>query len=281
MQSLRQIGAGILLAIVSVVIVMGGLALALAEGGMTPTISPTDTPTENTQPGEIISISPTLPLLTFTDTPQGPSPTVTASLTPPPTLINCPPPAGWLPIIIQSYDTLDSLAQTYGVTVELLRINNCLLNDQLIANAILYVPPQPTSTLRPCGAPSNWVSYTVVAGDTLYRISLLYRVSVSELMQANCLNTSVIRAGQNLRVPNVPTSTAPASTYTPIPTPTATEPVTIPPTGTTTLTPSLPTTAPTGTTTESPPTTTEIPSPTTAPSVTPVPSATSTSASET
>ena len=281
MQSLRQIGAGILLGVISVVIVLGGLALALAEGGMVPAVS-TAFPTENTPSGEIvITTFPTLPLLTFTDTPRGPDATATVTLTPPPTLMNCPPPAGWLPIVTQPYDTLASLAQTYRTTVDLLRVNNCLLNDQLIANSILYVPPLPTSTLIPCGAPLNWGYYTVIAGDTLYRLSLLYRVTVTALMQANCLNTSVIRPGQVLRVPNVPTSTAPISANTPTSTPT---PALSPTEGTTetpTLTPTegaaeTITPTPTEMATETLPATTEVPSPTTLPNDASLPSVTPT-----
>jgi LysM repeat protein len=185
-----------------------------------------------------------------------------------------------LPIVTKSYDTLASLAQTYHTTADLLRAKNCLLNDQLIANSILYVPPLPTSTLIPCGAPLNWGYYTVIAGDTLYRLSLLYRVTVTALMQANCLNTSVIRPGQILRVPNVPTSTAPAFTNTPVP-PTPTPGPTEGTTETPALTPTegaaeTITPTPTEMATETLPATTEVPSPTTAPSETPLPSVTPT-----
>jgi LysM repeat protein len=241
------------------------LALALAEGGMIP-VAPTDLPNENTPPGEIVTVFPTLPLPIFTNTPPGPDLTATITLTPPPTLTNCPPPAGWLPIVIQSFDTLDSLALTYGTTVELLRTNNCLLNDQLIANSILYVPPLPTSTLRACGAPPNWGNYTVIAGDTLYRIGLLYRVTPEELMRANCLTTSVIRIGQTLKVPNVPTSTAPVVSITDTPTTGASPIPTQTATGTSSiiLTPSLPAPSPTSTITQTPPAT-EIPTTTMTP----------------
>ena len=281
MQSLRQVGAGILLGVISVVIVLGGLTLALAEGGMAPAAVSTDAPTENTPSGEMVTVFPTLPLLIFTDTPQGLDFTATASLTPPPTPINCPPPAGWLPIVTKSYDTLASLAQTYHTTADLLRAKNCLLNDQLIANSILYVPAQPTATRMPCGAPLNWGYYTVVAGDTIYHIGLLYRVTPDALMQANCLYTSAIRPGQVLRVPNVPTSTAPVAANTPSPTLT---PALSPTEGATTVPPTIspsPTAGATETVTPTPtevlPTATEIPSPTTSsnealpPSVTPTP----------
>lgn len=289
MQSFRQIGAGILLGIISVVIVLGGLALSLAEGGTATDSISTNFPTDDT-PGEVVTSFPTLPLLIFTDTPEGPDFTATASITPPPTLTNCPPPAGWLPILTQSQDTLDSLAQTYNTSADSLRVNNCLLSDQLIANSVLYVPPQPTATSVPCGAPSSWVNYTVVTGDTLYHISLLYRVTVPTLRQANCLSSDVIRAGQTLKVPNVPTSTAPVSSSdTPTITLTPTPGVTAGPTMTPslTLTPSQqPAPSTTGTVTKTPPAATQTPettetsAPSITPSQTPLPSVTETPTSD-
>lgn len=277
MQSLRQVGIGVLLGVVSIIIVLGGFSLALVEGGgaTTPNQPAFPSPT-NTAPVIILTIFPTQPLL-ITDTPQASQPgdtatattaviTVEASATAtllatlPAGLTICPPPAGWLPIIVQPNDTLASLAQAYRTSAAVLRTNNCLLNDTLITNSILYVPPQATSTFIPCGAPSNWGRYTVVAGDTLYHISLQYRVSVQDLMRANCLNTTYIKAGQVLRVPNVATSTGPV-VVNPLPT------VTSPPEAT--LTSTSP--APSATATE--------PAPTEAPS--PTPSATATLTPET
>jgi LysM repeat protein len=253
MESLRQIGVGILLGILSILILLGGFSLAMAEGGMVPAAAPAS-PTATSSVSIIVTIFPTLPLPTSdapagTDTPL-PNFTATVSLTPPPTLTICQPPAGWVAIVVQSNDTLISLSQVYRTSVDLLRTKNCLLNDQLVSGSILYVPPLPTSTVIPCGAPASWGSYTVAPGDTLYRISILYRVTVQQLMQANCLRTSNINAGQVLRVPRVPTST-PAVTDTPLPT--------------LTDVPSL-----------TPVPTTEIPSPTTeaSPTNTPMPTAT-------
>jgi LysM repeat protein len=258
MESLRQIGTGFLLGVLSVAIILGAFSLAMAEGGLLPT-----TPATETLIPPVPTLLPTLPGLP-TNTPAGtisasPSPSSTASYTPPPPPTTCPPPAGWLPVVIQPDDTLDSLAQTYNTPVETLRSANCLYGDELVVGTFLYVPPLPTATRIPCGAPVGWINYIVKSGDTLYQISLLYRVSVPQLQQANCILTTNIRAGQVLKVPNVPTST-----------PWMTSPTTIP-----TLT-SEPTLRPTGeaptATPETPSPTTEIPSPTTQPTETIQPS---------
>ena len=275
MQSLRQIGAGLLLGILSVMMVLGGLSLSLAQGGLAQgsIIAPNAT-------GEVIATLQILPF-SFTNTPRSDIFLPTVTYTPPPTLVNCPPPVGWLPIVIQPNDTLESLAQTYNSTADALQTGNCLLTNELIANSILYVPPQPISTIKPCGAPLGWDSkYTVNAGDTLYGISLRYQVTWQELMLANCLDTSYIKTGQVLQVPNTaPVSTATTSIDTPIPTATETETpestltISIPtPVETETETPSAITDVPTPTETETPPATTEVPSPTAIPSETFIPS---------
>jgi LysM repeat protein len=274
MESLRQIGAGFLLGILSITVVIGGFVMSQAEGGteMIPP-SPTAMPSE-TQ----LTVFPTIALLT--DTPMAivtvistdtPAPTLTElpSQTPPPPPASCLPPSGWLAIQVQPYETLNSLAQKYQTSAELIKQGNCLFSDQLVAGSFLYVPPRPTATFIPCGAPFSWVYYTVVPGDTLFNISIRYRTSVAELQKANCLGTSTfIQAGSRIKVPNVvPLFPSPTryvatvtSTFSPIPptvtfippsvtltsipptavVPTAIPPTSIPPTATLAPTPTTP-----------------------------------------
>ncbi len=297
MQSLRQIGAGVLLGVVSIAIVIGGFALSMAEGGFSPQTAPL--PTDTFAP---LTSLPTLPILLATDTfpansnPQLPTdtiqpaaPTTTATLPPPPT--GCLPPANWIAVSVQPYETLDSLAAMYGTSTDALSQANCLVSAQLVAGSVLYVPARPTSTPVPCGAPPDWIIYYVQPGDTLYHISLLYGVTVQQLQQANCLGYSTfIKSGQPLRVPNVPTSTPwltatwtaiPAATATPSATTTSQPTPSLPPATTQvpSSTPQPPTAtanAPTSTSTIAP-TNTPIPATaTTAPSATPQPSTTPT-----
>ncbi len=83
-------------------------------------------------------------------------------------------------------------------------------------------PPTESPSLTPtaCGPPRGWVLYTVEAGDSLFRLSQKFNVTISELQRANCLTGTNIRAGQQLYVPFVPTPT-PTFTATPSPTWTA------------------------------------------------------------
>jgi LysM repeat protein len=54
----------------------------------------------------------------------------------------------------------------------------------------------------PCGSPYTWVVYIVRPGDSLFRLSQVYGVTVAELQQANCLGTTTtLHTGQVLYVP--------------------------------------------------------------------------------
>ena len=273
----NEILKGILAAIISVIILGGSLVLALEEdsaslayvASWTPSPAHSSTPVNTTRPGE---------------------PTHTPSLTPEPTntptesrSTSCPYPEGWIQITVQEGDNLESLAQAYEITAKRLSDANCLLSDSLPVGASIYVPPpSPTLTSSPvpppptqpiqCGPPPGWIPYTVQPGDNLYRISLAYGVSISQLQQANCLGSSTrIKTGQLLYVPNVPTrvvTATPSRTPTKTATPTASK--TNPPTST--KTPQPPTSTQTNTLTATATNTaTSVPTATNTSTPTPVP----------
>ena len=201
MRAVRQMGCGIVYGLVSVLLVVGGLSLALAESYTTPSpASATSLPT----------ISETL-----TSTPSGPTAYPSVTLLPTATLLpptNCPPPAGWILIAVHPYDTLESLAARFRISPYQLAQANCLLTDNLAPGYAIYIPPPPlpppTQFFVPCGVPFGWVrAYVVQPGDTLYRIAGLFGISAADLQQANCLPNTFITAGNLLWVPNVPTVT--------------------------------------------------------------------------
>jgi LysM repeat protein len=234
MQALRQLGVGVIIAIASVILVLGGIFLSLAES-----LPPPATPTQ---------ISPTLPLSfptptateTVLATVETASETNTAS--PTATLVvlqptTCTPPTGWIRVTTSSSDTIYSLAQRYKTSAESLSTANCLVSFDVPVGFALYVPPIPTVTIIPCGPPSGWVrGYTVQRGDTLYRIALSYGLTFTQLQRANCMGSSTtIYTGQRLYVPNIPTRTpVPGVTVVPdFPTETSVPTITsIPPTST-------------------------------------------------
>jgi hypothetical protein len=285
LQSAGGVFLGLVTALVASGLVLGSIVLALTEGGVRlalspvstsisfisdalPTIASTQLPAETLEPGR--------PTFTPTLIPM-PTETSTATLPPPPS--DCPPPEDWVPIILAPGDTLRQLAGMYSTSQETLAEANCLITSRLISGSILYVPrPEPTAVPITCGPPAGWVFYTVQPGDTLYRLSLTFGVSISDLQLANCMgdNTSIY-VGQRIYAPLIPTLipsptptvTVPAPTE-PIPSPepptevpTATDPP--PPTATQTL-PPTPSPAPTETTVP-----TDAPPSNTPPEISPVP----------
>ena len=249
MQSLRQVSTGIIIALVSVVLVIGGIFLSLAE-----TFSPLSTPTP---------IPPTLQLTFPTITPslgiaQSETPTATASLAPvasqtasvtlAPIATCSPAPASWIRITLTVGDTIYSIAQRYRTTTEDLSAANCLTSLDLPVGYVLLVPPvQATVTAVPCGPFAGWVrAYIVQPGDNLFRIGISYGVTVTQLQRANCMGSSTtIFVGQRLWVPNIPTRTpgitvipsSPTASNTSQPVPTTEVPTLEPPTATSTQIP--------------------------------------------
>jgi LysM repeat protein len=225
MKTLRQVSLAFLIALVSLGLILGSFSLSLAEGGLTGQVTATQTqpptgtatlqpvtplvasatPSETPTPGLISSLTPSLT--------SSLSPTWTASLPASPT--TCPHPAGWLPYVVQSGDTLTKIATRYRTSVAALQQANCLLaTDAVLPGMVIYVPPLATQTPIPCGRPAGWVTYIVKPGDTLYRLSQVYAISVTALQQANCLGSStLLHVGQVLYVPpwapRLPTPTTP------------------------------------------------------------------------
>jgi LysM repeat protein len=216
MQTLRQLGGGVIIAIFSVILVIGGIFLSLAE-----TLPPASTPTQI--PPTFPESFPTPTATTFdfpaTDTPTTTALSTTTSTTTATALAaaptTCTPPSGWIRITTGSGDTVYELAQRYKTTAENLNAANCLTAAELPAGLSLYVPPVPTVTLIPCGPPAGWVrNYVVQRGDTLFSIALSYNITYPQLQRGNCMGSStMIYAGQRLWVPNVPR----IPTRTPVP----------------------------------------------------------------
>ena len=218
MQTMRQLGVGVIVAIFSVILVIGGIFLSLAETfppASTPTLIPPTFPQSFPSPTSTSGSTATetqataLPTLTGTAT----STLVAAAAT------TCTPPSGWISITTSSGDTVYTLAQRYKTTAENLNAANCLTSADLPAGMALYVPPVPTVTVIPCGPPFGWVrNYIVRRGDTLSSIARAYGITYPQLQRGNCMGSSTtIYAGQRLWVPNVRTRT-PVPGITTVPT---------------------------------------------------------------
>ena len=108
--------------------------------------------------------------------------------------------------IVKSGDTLYSIANKYGMTVNELKSLNNLTSDALSIGQELVVSEGNAATLE---------AYTVKAGDTLYSIANKYGLTVSELKSLNNLSSDTLSIGQVLNVSNSSTTPSnPSNTYT-------------------------------------------------------------------
>ncbi|MCM3791375.1 LysM peptidoglycan-binding domain-containing protein [Domibacillus indicus] len=95
---------------------------------------------------------------------------------------------------IQQGDTLWSISQKTGTTVEQLKAANGLSSDLIYAGSTIETSGSAGGAAQ---ASSNG-TYTVKAGDTLYKIATAHGISVSSLKAINGLSSNMIYPGDQL-----------------------------------------------------------------------------------
>jgi LysM repeat protein len=208
--ALKKTFSAILIALASLVIVIGIASLALVQGGKrllpgnSDTTVPTLGPTELAASTESAAGGASTPFSGITATPAESAGSATSSP------LGRSAPKDWVPIVVQPNQTLEDIASQFNTTSDALQQGNSLKDKTIQAGMILYVPltasttPTSQGTTTQCGVPAGWVYYYVQPGDTLYGIATAFGISVNQLMYANCLSTTTIYIGQALYVPNVP-----------------------------------------------------------------------------
>ncbi len=99
-------------------------------------------------------------------------------------------------------DTLWTISQKYGITVDNLKSANNLTSDVLQIGQTLTIPKAMTPTV-------SQDKYTVVSGDTLWKISQKYGISVDSLKSANNLTSDILQIGQTITIPKTTVNTTP------------------------------------------------------------------------
>ena len=122
--------------------------------------------------------------------------------------------------VVRWGDTLFSIAQRFGVTVDAIKSANGLTSDFITVGQELKIPGAAgvsTGTTAPSvsGGP---VIHTVQAGENLFRIALRYGTTVDAIAQLNhIVNPWCIYVGQKLTIPspgsNPPSPVPPGKTY--------------------------------------------------------------------
>lgn len=109
---------------------------------------------------------------------------------------------------VQKGDTLYSISQKFNTTVdEIKRLNNISSNNIYI-NQELYIPSTNTLPSNPLPIPpinddenEEYSEYIVQKGDSLWKISRDYNISVKDLIELNNLTTTTLQIGDKLLVP--------------------------------------------------------------------------------
>lgn len=113
--------------------------------------------------------------------------------------------------VVEKGDSLWKIANSFGITVDALKSANKLTSNVLNIGQVLVIPGT-TGGVTP---PSSSNTYTVKAGDSLWKIANQFGVTVDELKSVNKLTSNLLNIGQVLVIPgDVAVPTIPSQTYT-------------------------------------------------------------------
>ncbi|EAK3904415.1 LysM peptidoglycan-binding domain-containing protein, partial [Campylobacter jejuni] len=122
---------------------------------------------------------------------------------------------------VKAGDSLYRIAKNHNMSLQELKSLNNLSSDLIFAGQVLKVSGQATSnqpstntnTSQNSNQPqtSGNGTYTVKAGDSLYRIAVNHNMSLQELKSLNNLSSNLIMPGQVLKVSGQATSNQPST----------------------------------------------------------------------
>lgn len=117
--------------------------------------------------------------------------------------------------IVKKGDSLWSIANQYGTTVNDLKKNNNLTSDALSIGQVIEIPSS-TSIVTP--SEDDIINennmYLVQNGDTLWSISRKFGVSVDDIKRLNNLTSDILSIGMNLLIPTGTTANNNIIVYT-------------------------------------------------------------------
>ena len=163
--------------------------------------------------GQVLIIPGNQPVQTESSESADPEPTPEPEPTPDPEPTPEPEPErtiGSIEYRVKSGDFLRKIANQFGVTSAAIAEASGLTNPNLIfVGQVLTIPnqsveqePAPAAEPEPAPEPEQEETYTVRAGDTLFRIAARVGVSYQAIVKENNIsNPNLIRVGQVLRIP--------------------------------------------------------------------------------
>jgi len=98
--------------------------------------------------------------------------------------------------IVKSGDSLWSIANNYGITVNELKNANNLTSNVIVSGQQLVIPNNNENK------DTDNITYIVQSGDSLWSIAKKYNINVNELKNANNLSSNLLSIGQKLIIPS-------------------------------------------------------------------------------
>lgn len=109
---------------------------------------------------------------------------------------------------VQKGDTLYSISQKFNTTVDEIKKLNNITSNNIYINQELYIPTSTSAPSNPLPIPpidddenEEYSEYIVQKGDSLWKISRDYNITVKELIELNNLTTTTLQIGDKLLVP--------------------------------------------------------------------------------
>ena len=115
--------------------------------------------------------------------------------------------------VVKKGDSLYSIAKNNNISVDTLMKDNSLTDTNLSIGQNLKIRIPTTGVVEECfgedyNTPinTNYTTYTVKKGDSLYKIANTYNTSVTNLINLNNLKNTNLSIGQILKIPNTSTT---------------------------------------------------------------------------
>ncbi|AUZ25739.1 peptidoglycan endopeptidase [Bacillus subtilis] len=115
-------------------------------------------------------------------------------------------------IKVKKGDTLWDLSRKYDTTISKIKSENSLRSDIIYAGQTLSINGKSTSSKSSSSSSSSSSTYKVKSGDSLWKISKKYGMTVSELKKLNGLKSDLLRIGQVLKLKGSISSKSSSST---------------------------------------------------------------------
>ncbi|UHH05175.1 peptidoglycan endopeptidase LytE [Bacillus subtilis] len=113
-------------------------------------------------------------------------------------------------IKVKKGDTLWDLSRKYDTTISKIKSENHLRSDIIYVGQTLSINGKSTSS-KSSSSSSSSSTYTVKSGDSLWKISKKYGMTINELKKLNGLKSDLLRVGQVLKLKGSTSSSSSSS----------------------------------------------------------------------